>query len=53
MNPVKSFLKCDSGVSSIEYAVIASAVVLVLVVVLPNLGSSLDGQYTSLSNGMK
>ena len=46
------FLRDETGVTAIEYALIAGATGLVLIAVLPALESSLDATFTTLAAGM-
>ncbi len=46
------FAGCKAGITAIEYAMIAGAVALVLVAVLPGLESALDSQYTTIADSM-
>ena len=52
MSKILNFIKRDDGATAIEYALIASAIGLVLIAVLPALESALDGTFTSLAQGM-
>lgn len=47
---VNRFLHDDSGATSIEYAVIASMLSIVIVTAVAGLGSKLKGTYTAVSN---
>ena len=53
MGKLLKFCKDETGVSAIEYALIAGTTALVLVAVLPLIQSSLDSQFTSVSDGMQ
>lgn len=44
----RRFLQDDSGATSIEYAIIASVVSVVIVTAIAGLGSKLKGSYTSV-----
>jgi len=50
MSLFKSFLFDGSGVSSIEYALIASLIVLVIVGAVGLLGANLNTLFTNVSN---
>ena len=52
MTALKRLAGCVAGVTSIEYALIAGTVALVLVAVLPGLESALDSQYTTIADSM-
>lgn len=45
MNKLMRFVKDESGVTAIEYGLIAAAIGLMLVVVMPTLASSLSGVF--------
>ena len=46
--PARRFLQDDSGATSIEYAIIASVVSIVILTAVTGLGSTLKGSYTSV-----
>jgi pilus assembly protein Flp/PilA len=48
---VKKFLKDESGATAIEYVLIATAIGLLLIVVLPPLALALRPKYNSVTNG--
>ena len=52
MSKMVRFLKQDEGATAIEYALIASAIGLVLIAVLPAIESGLSGTFTALAAGM-
>ena len=52
MTKLVKFLKDDSGVTSIEYAMIASTMALTLVAVLPSVESALNAQYSAVAGAM-
>ena len=52
MRSIMKFLKCEKGATAIEYALIASAMGLVLIAVMPALESALDTQFTALAANM-
>ena len=51
MHKLAEFLCDETGATAIEYGLIVSATGLVLIAVMPALGSSLDSTFTSLSAG--
>jgi pilus assembly protein Flp/PilA len=53
MTKVLAFLRDQSGATSIEYALLASGVAVVIVAAVNNLGSAVKGNYTSVSDAMK
>jgi pilus assembly protein Flp/PilA len=46
------FLKDESGATAIEYGLIAAAVGLVLVVVMPVVGGELDTLFNEIADGL-
>jgi pilus assembly protein Flp/PilA len=50
---VSRFLRCDSGATAIEYAMIASGVAVAVAASIVNLGSNVKGLFTSVSSSMK
>jgi len=53
MDKLVRFLSDETGVTAIEYALIAGTTALVLVAVLPSLQSALEGEFTSVADGMQ
>ena len=53
MTKVLAFLHNQSGATSIEYALLASGVAVVIVAAVNNLGSAVKDNYTSVSTAMK
>ena len=45
----KKFLKDESGATAIEYTLIAAAMALVLVTIMPTLTSAIKAQFTTIS----
>ena len=52
MLTIRNFLRCERGVTSIEYALIGGSTALLLVAVLPALESALGMQYGAISSAM-
>ena len=52
MRKLTLFIKDEMGATSIEYAVIAAATGLVLIAVLPELQSALDGKFSTIAGAM-
>jgi len=52
MSKMVRFFEQDEGATAIEYALIASAIGLMLIAVLPAIESGLTATFTSLSAGM-
>ena len=46
----KKFLKDESGATAIEYTLIAAAMALVLVTIMPTLTKAISGQFTTISS---
>jgi pilus assembly protein Flp/PilA len=53
MNRILAFLHDASGVTSIEYAMIASGIAVVIIATVNGLGSTVKGSYTSVSVALK
>ena len=47
---LKKFLVSDSGVTAIEYAIIAAAMGVALVVVMPSLAGNISTQFSNLGS---
>ncbi|MBK1870916.1 Flp family type IVb pilin [Aestuariivirga sp. YIM B02566] len=52
VNKFVRFLKDESGATAIEYGLIAAAIGLMLVAVLPGLRDALSGVYTGITTGV-
>jgi pilus assembly protein Flp/PilA len=52
MNKIARFVKDESGATAIEYGLIAAAIGLMLIAVLPSLKSQLSTTFTSVTNGL-
>lgn len=52
MNKLVRFVKDESGATAIEYGLIAAAIGLMLVAVLPFLRGALEGVYTGITAGL-
>jgi len=50
--PVLRFLRDEGGATSIEYAMIASGIAVVIAATIVNLGSTLQGLYSSVLTAM-
>ena len=46
---MKKFLKDESGATAIEYALIAAAMGLMLIIVMPLVATSISGTFTNLA----
>jgi len=53
MNKITRFVKDESGATAIEYGLIAAAIGLMLIVVMPKLASSISVTFTSLASHIK
>jgi pilus assembly protein Flp/PilA len=47
------FMRCESGATAIEYAMIASGIGVAIVGAVLNLGSNVKGLFVSVSSAMK
>lgn len=52
MNRLMRFFNDESGVTAIEYALIAGTTALALIAVMPTIGTSLNATFTSISVAM-
>ena len=52
MNNLMRFVRDESGVTAIEYGLIAAATGLVLVLTMPTLKTALQGVFTDINNGL-
>ena len=52
MNKLARFVKDESGATAIEYGLIAAAIGLMLVLVLPSLRTALQGVYEGITTGL-
>jgi pilus assembly protein Flp/PilA len=52
-NPALRLLRDENGATSIEYAMIASGVAVVIAASVTNLGSTVKGLFTSVSTALK
>jgi pilus assembly protein Flp/PilA len=53
MRMISSFLRDASGATSIEYAMLASGIAMVIISAVNNLGSSVESKWTSISTALK
>ena len=54
MNRIQEkFIKDESGATAIEYALIATGIALAIIAVINGLGTTLNGQYTSINTSLK
>jgi pilus assembly protein Flp/PilA len=51
--PILRFMRDQNGATSIEYAMIASCVAVVIAATVTNLGSTVKGMFTSVSTALK
>ena len=47
------FLRDESGTTAIEYALIASCISIVILVAVTGIGSSVNGRFVAVGNGLK
>ena len=52
MNKIARFVKDESGATAIEYGLIAAAIGLMLIAVLPSLKSALSTTFNSVPSGL-
>lgn len=52
MNFVARFAKDESGATAIEYGLIACLISVAIIAMLQNIGSSLQGTFTSVNNAL-
>ena len=50
---VQQFLKCKAAVTSIEYAIIAGSLSIVILTAVNSIGTKLNGIFTSVANAVK
>jgi pilus assembly protein Flp/PilA len=53
MRRVRDFLSDDGGATAIEYALIASGIAGAIIAVVLALGTSVNGMYQSVADGLK
>ena len=52
MNKLMRFLKDESGATAIEYGLLAAGIGLMLIVIVPQLGSTLLAVFTKIDTGI-
>jgi pilus assembly protein Flp/PilA len=52
-NLIARFAKDESGATAIEYGLIAAGIALAIITVVNNLGTALNGKFTSISTSLK
>jgi pilus assembly protein Flp/PilA len=52
-NLVRSFVKDESGATSIEYGLIAAGISVAIIAVVQSLGSKLNATFTSVQTALK
>jgi pilus assembly protein Flp/PilA len=53
MSKLLAFFSDESGATSIEYAILASCIAVVIVAAVNNLGTSVNGKFTSVQVALK
>jgi pilus assembly protein Flp/PilA len=53
MKNLLAFLRDETGATSIEYAMIASCIAVVILAAVNNLGTAVKGNYTSVQTALK
>ncbi|MCE2951707.1 MAG: Flp family type IVb pilin [Alphaproteobacteria bacterium] len=48
-----NLIKDDSGATSIEYAILASLVAVIIVVAVSSIGNTLEGIFTNVTRGFR
>jgi pilus assembly protein Flp/PilA len=49
---MKKFFKDESGATAIEYGLIAAAIALAIVTILPSIGTNLNTKFTSINTAI-
>lgn len=52
-NLIARFAKDESGATAIEYGLIAAGIALAIIAVVNQLGTQLNGKFTSISSSLK
>jgi pilus assembly protein Flp/PilA len=52
MNKLMRFVKDESGATAIEYGLLAAGIALVLITIVIQLGSTLNGVFTGINSGL-
>jgi pilus assembly protein Flp/PilA len=50
---IRKFLKDESGATAIEYGLIAALIAVVIIVAVTNVGTSLNGIFTTVDSKLK
>jgi pilus assembly protein Flp/PilA len=50
---LRSFIKCESGATAIEYGLIAAGISVAIIAVVNGLGTKLNTKFTSISSQLK
>lgn len=53
MELVFRFLRDDSGATAVEYGLIAAAISVAIIAILPSIGSHLLAKFTEIDNALK
>lgn len=53
LKSIEKFLKDEAGATSIEYAIIAGGLSIVILAAVNGMGSTLNGKFTSINNSLK
>jgi pilus assembly protein Flp/PilA len=53
MKAIRRFLADDSGATSIEYAIIACGIAVVIVTAVNGIGTNLSARFTAMSTALK
>ena len=52
MNLVRDFMQDESGATAIEYGLIAGLISVIIIAVLTNVGTKLNGKFSRVSNAL-
>ena len=53
MSKIVAFLKDESGITAIEYGLIAAGISVVIIAAVNSIGTNLNGKFTSISTQLK
>jgi pilus assembly protein Flp/PilA len=53
MNLLSRFLSNESGVTAIEYGLIAAGIAVAIIMILKSVGTDLVAKFTTVDNGLK
>jgi len=53
MNLVRKFVRCEKGVTAIEYGLIAAGVAVAILAAVSSMGSALNATFSSVATSLK